>query len=227
MNHTQTILTICSLGLSALLSGDEVTLKDKSVREGTVSSMTETQLTVDGEVVQQALVSRVTFDAFEIPRSRFGVILNNGTWLSGSILDRGRKQLSFYSVIAGGVEIPMSDVTGVYYEPQDEWKPVKRVVPGVVTKAGEVVPARRIMWADQESAAVLTEEGLRKFPANTLSRVWWKSPPAAPFVVLRNGDALTEGVSFHGDHIRFTLFEQDVRLELKALESIDLKMKPE
>ena len=114
----------------------------------------------------------------------------------------------------------MSALAGVFYEPADQWRAVEEAVPGLVTRSGEVIAARRVLWADEESVALLTEAGMRRFPADTVSRVWWTRAPAREQLLLRNGDVINSAVLFQGKKIQYTLLGEERSLEWMALHTV-------
>ncbi len=197
-----------------------MTVDGRVRRGGEVTAIHPAEIVTESETFPMSAVSAVTFQRFEIPRGRAGVILQDGTRLSGGILERGREKVRFYSVTAGLLDIPMTDLAGVFYEPADAWRQAEAAIPGLVTRSGEVIAARRVLWADAESVALLTEDGVRRFPAATVSRVWWSRASAGERVRLRNGDVINSPLQFQGKQIAYTLFGEERTLEWMALEQI-------
>ena len=227
MRHTLSMLILTGCLTCSTLPGDVVQVNGAN-RTGTqVEEITETEVVLNGERLPRSGISSFHFSSVELPQGRTGILLKNGTRLSGSLLERSKKQVVFYSVTAGELDIAMTDIAGFFYEPEDEWRKKKAAIPGLMTRTGEVVPARRILWADMDSAAVLTENGLQRFPAYSVSRVWWAETKAPPFLQLRNGDILNVPVSFEGKQFRFTLLGKEHRLTLQAVRTITFTNNPD
>ena len=209
-------LTACALRVAA----DRVVVDGQARRVGEVTAVDATHVVTSSGRFPRESVSRIEFQRFEVPRARFGLVLLDGTRLSGGLLERGSEQLRFYSVTAGLLEVPMTELAGIFYEFREDWLDVEEAFPGVVTRGGEVVAARRVLWADQESVAILTEQGMRRFPANTVSRVWWSRPADGELLRLRNGDVVNGKTRFQGTTVRFALLGQEKNLDWAALKQI-------
>lgn len=193
------------------------------VRYGvTVTGIQGKNVTVRGDASPRTNVSKVKLERFPIPQGTSGVVLQDGTRLSGALLDQDRNRLVFYATSVGKLEMPVSSVAGMFYEPANKWKSADAKPPALITRSGEVVSAKRILWADTESVAVLTDDGLRKFPVSSVSRVWWSRPASGTNVLLRNGDVLNTPIQFLGQAFTFTVAGRKARLPIHAASEINL-----
>jgi hypothetical protein len=204
------------LSAASVLRADRLVVNGQ-IRKGlTVTAIDGRQVNVKGLDAPIADVDQVILEHAALPQAATGILLTDGSRLAGSMLDRNTEQVTFYSVTIGRLILPAAQVAGVFYQPAEDWRDVEVTPPALITRSGEVVQARRILWADHETAAVLTAGGLRKFPVSSVSRVLWSTPGTTATLTLRNGDVINTPLTFRGQHFSFTLGGREHRLPLKA-----------
>lgn len=211
---TSFLLVVLTAG--SVLRADRIVVNGRTRTGLTVTAINGRQVTVQGADDPIADVDQVILERAVLPRAATGILLTDGTRLAGSMLDRNAEQVIFHSVAIGRLELPADLVAGVFYQPATDWRTVEVTPPALITRSGEVIAARRILWADHETAAVLTAGGLRKFPVSTVSRVLWSTPNTTATVTLRNGDVINTPLTFRRQHISFTLGGREHRLPLEA-----------
>jgi len=211
----------CMFVFRGTAAADSVTGEENA--KGTVQSVTASEVKMkEGQSIPIAKVKKIEFDAFVVAAKESGVILKDGTKLTGILRDTPEGQV-FRSTVLGPVKLKTEDIAVIFNDSEFLGKLSEKesVPPLVIDKKGTVLPGR-IMWSDAKSTGVKTSEGLKKVLVEEISVVCYSAFKKAPSVLLRNGDIINLAREFKGESISVTLGEKKIDIPLKAIKEISL-----
>lgn len=176
---------------------DAVHLRDSTVlADVQVQSIDGTAVACAGRAaIPIATVARIRFDRFLVARRPTGVVLTDGSVLSGVLRKLGTEKAVFRSVTFGSLDLGRDQLAAVYYDPAAAEAGLDPTA-GLDEGAGELVrvDGRRlsgnVMWADAQSAGILGRDGLSRVPAAEIHCIVFAPGKPVANTVLRNGDRL-------------------------------------
>jgi hypothetical protein len=222
---TETILILFLTTVGVNLTADSVVTDSGTKNNVSVISIDKQNAVMsDKSKVPVKSIKSIEFDSFNVCSKPYGVILKDGSRISGLLVKKDKESIQFRSTTFGLIQIKKSSIAGYFYEVFSE-KQLKDipVTPAVVTKSGNIVEARKVLWADQKTAAIFSKKGMKKYKAEELSCVVVSAFPKSEKVKLRNGDVLNMNIDFSGKELKFKLDGNDKSVELKAVKKIKLK----
>ncbi len=219
------VLGMTALAVSALFRMDAVadTITGEENAKGTVQSITASEVKLkEGQAIPLAKVKKIEFDSFLVAAKESGVILKDGTKLTGIFKDSPDGQI-FRSTVLGPIKLKTEDVAVIFNDSEflDKLSSKELAAPFVIDKKGNVM-AGRIMWSDAKSTGVKTSDGLKKVPVEEISVVCYSAFKAAPAVLLRNGDIINLAREFKGDSMSVTLGDKKYDIPVKSIKEISL-----
>ena len=213
----------CLSLICTAVSADTVTGEENA--KGTVQSVTGSEVKLkEGKSLPLAKVKKIEFESSAVAAKDSGVILKDGTKLTGVFRDSPTDGQSFRSTALGILKLKTDDIAAVFYDSEFLGKLASDknlAAPLVIDRKG-VVYAGKIMWSDTKSAGVKTAEGLKKIPIEDLSVVYYSAFNPAPSVLLRNGDIINLEKEFKGESIAVTFGDRKIDIPVKAIKEINL-----
>jgi hypothetical protein len=222
------------LALLALLpprpaAADTLRLADAApLANVTVRAITATAVRYDapgapGTERPLAQVKSIQFSQPPVVAKPGGLILADGSRLSG-VLAAWLPELIFRSSLAGGrLDLPREEVAAIYYSlPQLQRSPTKPAAfPTALDLYGGGVTGR-LLWADAESAGIRGADGLKRFAAPALAAILFAPLPTAA-LRLRNGDVLNATPTCLGDSLKVKVGRTMVTVPLAAIAEIQFE----
>lgn len=197
-------MTVLLLGIR-LPATDKIILKNAS-KTAKISKMTDKTVVAGGKSIPLGNVKEIIFGASELPAKKSGVMLKNGTLLSGVIRKLDKKEISFRSTSFGLIKIPLDQVSALFYVDIDSAiKNLNKMqkFPAIMQSTGTQLTGK-ILWCDMKSAGILSTSGLKKIPSDKLGLVCYaKFNDQAP-VILRNGDKLPLPQKINGNSLTYS-----------------------
>jgi len=224
------ILLISEIAICCVspLLADVLHTKNGDVENTAVTSIRSDKVEYKLDGKRQSLplvnVSSIEFDAYSVVAKKSGIVLTDGTKLSGVI--RGASEtVAFRSTSLGRLEIPAEIVAVLYYDnsPDTEALMKKRSSPCVVERTGKVHKGK-VLWADALSAGIMTSKGLRKLGAENLAFIRFSTNAAERVCQLRNGDVLNAIASYDGSSISVLVGKRKYRVSVKAVSRLNCKL---
>ena len=195
---------------------------DTGTVTGSVQSVTANEVKFDdGKTVPVKTVRKIEFDSFAVAAKRSGIVLKEGSLLTGLIRGTG-ENLNFRSTDFGEMKIRIQSVAVIFMD-LDLWTRFadkKLNAPCLVDK-NETVYAGKIMWWDAKSAGVMTEDGLKKIPAEDIGFICYAPFIKASKIILRNGDIVNFQKEFAGNNVSFVFDDSKFAVPLKAVREIN------
>ncbi len=162
---------------------------------------------------------------FLVASKPYGIILRDGSRISGVLRDKDKDNLHFRSTTFGLIKVPKSEVAGYFY--QGVRTPVLETLPThpcVITRSGKIETVRKVLWADQMTAAVLSAKGMRKYGADELSYVVVTPFALQSAVILRNGDVLNMPIVRSEDTLTVRIGGKPYSVSPKAVRKTNLQV---
>ena len=211
---------------SATLSADSVTTSLEQRKNVNVTLIDKQNITLaDKTKISMSIVKSITFSDFMIISKPYGVILSDGSRFSGVLRKKETDHILFRSTSLKEIRIPKSSIAGFFYQGLDtiSLKSLPKNLPCVITKTNKIIPARKILWADQNSAAILGKDGMKKFKADDLAYVITSRFSLKKNIILRNGDLLNMPIDWSGKKFRIQLVGKTFNLPLTTIKKVNLK----
>ncbi len=215
------LLAIAILCSSLHLSADEIVLQNSGTAKTRILSIKGDQLSAEsGSFPTSSLIS-CSFDAFPVAAKESGIVLADGTRLSGIIRERKDGSISFRSTTFGILEMKEEEISIEYRAWKEAGYPAD-TAPCAIDVSGKVHKGR-ILWSDEKSTGVMTPEGIRKIPAPEIAAVVRRKNAAASRIVLRNGDVVNWKPDFAGSTLKFLFNGRKLETPLSSASSIKFK----
>lgn len=213
------LISLLCIG-SGLLNADQLIMKTGKKETVSITEISKTDVIADGKKVPLTNIKEIVFSASELPAKKSGVILKDGTVLSGIIRKSDKKEFVFRSTTFGTLTIPQSDVAVLYYfGVENALRNLGKVKNyPVIIEASGTEYAGKILWCDAKSAGILTAAGLKKIPAENMALLAYEKFNDKDKIVLRNGDRLQQPKEMNGSSLKFSFGE----LSIKAIKSFKL-----
>jgi hypothetical protein len=207
MKKINTNLFIIAIFMVAgILNADIILLNNGKKTSISISRITATEVLGNGKKIKLSDVKEILFAATELPAKNSGVILKNGSLLTGIIRKLDKNELSFRSTAFGLLKLPVGDIAALFFVGTETvLKNLKKVkaYPSIVETGGTEMTGK-ILWCDLKSAGILTTSGLKKVPAENLALLCYSKFNDKTKVILRNGDKLPEPQSLNGTSVKFS-----------------------
>lgn len=198
---TVVVLFVCS----EISATDKIVLKN-GVKTASITKLTKSAVMADGKSIPFNNIKEIIFSASELPAKNSGIILKNGTLISGVIRKLDKKEVSFRSTTFGLIQIPFNQVAAIFYVDTDSainYLNKMKEFPAIMQSTGTQLTGK-IMWCDMKSAGILTKSGLKKIPADKLGLVCYSKFNDKSQVVLRNGDKLPSPQQINGNLLKYS-----------------------
>ncbi len=111
--------------------------------------------------VQIPTVRACTFDKFKVADKNTGLILTDGTTLSGIVLKKENKEVYFRSTSFGILKINEEKIAAEYFNGNKDL-PELKIFPCIIDKENNRFIGK-ILWTDSNTTGIMTENGLKKF----------------------------------------------------------------
>ena len=222
LRNISILLTIST----ATLSADSVTTSLGQRENVTVALIDKQNITLaDKTKIPLNSVKSINFSNFMVISKPYGVILSDGSRFSGILRKKETDHILFRSTTLKEIMIPKSSIAGFFYQGLDtiSLKSLPKSLPCVITKTKKIIPARKILWADQNSAAILGQNGMKKFTADELAYVISSNFSPKKNITLRNGDVLNMPINWNGRKFRIPLVGKTFTLPLTTIKKVNLK----
>jgi len=210
------LLSFCLSSMADTVTGDE------SVK-GSVQSISPTEVKMkEGKSLPLAKVKKIEFDSFVVAAKESGIILKDGTRLTGIFRETPDGQV-FRSTTLGPIKLKTEDIAAIFYDSTflPRLSDKASVPPFVIDRKGNTM-AGKIMWSDTKSTGVKTSEGLKKVLIEDISIICYAAFKPAPAVLLRNGDIINLGKEFKGESMSVSLGDKKFDIPIKAIKEIIL-----
>ena len=222
LRNISILLTIST----AILSADSVTTALEQRKDVTVTLIDKYNIMLaDKTAIPMNTVKSINFSNFMVISKPYGVILRDGSRLSGVLRKKETNHILFRSTSLKEIMIPKSSIAGFFYQGLDTipLKALPRNIPCVITKTKKIIPARKILWADQNSAAILGKNGMKKFTADELAYVISSNFSPKKNIILRNGDVLNMPIDWNGKKFSMQLIGKPLTLPITTIKKVNLK----
>ena len=222
---------LAAAGLLALprLAADTVWLRSGS----TLANVTVKSLAADGvrftavpentpEPLPLDKVMKIQFAAFPVVAKPGGIVLANGSRLSG-VLRGMTPQCQFRSGALGPLELPARDVAAVYYSAV-QWRKAQAKPAGPLPLATDTMGntfTGKVLWADSTSVGIRADDRLKQLGAANLGYVQFAAFATVQQMLLRNGDVLNGPRTFEGDKVTVDLGPARGTVPLAAVAEIN------
>ncbi|MEI6425316.1 MAG: hypothetical protein WCP55_24105 [Lentisphaerota bacterium] len=213
----------CMLLFSGSVAADSVTGEENA--NGTVQSITATEVKLkEGQSIPVIKVRKIEFDSFLVAAKESGVILKDGTRLTGIFRDTPEGQV-FRSTALGPIKLKTEEIAIVFNDTEFLGKiPGKELAPPVVIDTKGNIISGKIMWADSKSTGIKTSEGLKKVPVEEISLVCYAAFKPGMSLLLRNGDIINLEREFKGESVSAKIGDRKFDIPLKSIKEINIKI---
>jgi len=220
---------ICSTILGILFSvlaasADTLTYRNRRQLSGTVIGVTATNVLLSGKPpVRVRDLSLITFAHSSVVAQSQGLLLTDGSRLSGTVHKHGKTNVTFRATSLGPLALPLAQVAAIYYT--RDFAPGSLQMPPkghilVMLKTGTAKQGK--FFASSASTLILrTKKGLKKIAVQDMAYVSFRLAARRPGIILRNGDRLNMTPSWQKSGVTFTLAKRTTTLALRALQGID------
>jgi hypothetical protein len=204
---------------------DTVILKDNRKTTGRVRGIHADRIVASkGTPIPRKDVAGVEFEAEPVVAKPDGLILPDGSVLSGVLHALDKTSLRFRSTALGPLDLPLGEVAALYFggppEKASFTSPAKGNVRVVLTTGAEF--GGDLFTASREGVLVRTSEGLEKIDFKKTRYVVFGPCRGAANLVLRNGDRIGRPVKWKGDHMLVQVADQkEITLTLEAIRSVE------
>lgn len=203
------------------ISADTIITKENSILENqTIKAIHNDVITLqDSKTLKINEIKTIKFDRFLVAAKPSGIIMKDGTKLSGIMKEMGER-IIFRSTSLGDIDLEPQEIAIVYYDPAFQTK--TDIFPSVQDKSNKFFPGK-IMWSDNKSTGVMTQEGLKKIERVNIACIHYSPLPAETEhkLLLRNGDIINLPTKFKADQVCFTIKDKEYQIPLKAVKTIN------
>ena len=217
------VIAVCAL--APVVEADTVVLNGGKTVKGTIESVDGERIKLSGgKTVPVAGVKRVEFDAGAVVAKPDGLVLRDGSVLSGVLHGLDKRSVKFRSTALGPMDLPLSEVGGLYFGEIPKAAAMKAPPKGKVRVRLKTGSTRTgvLFAASTESLIQRTDEGLAKTPFGDIRYIAFGAATPASGVVLRNGDRIGRPARWKGGHIEVRVMkEKTEKISLKAVQSAE------
>lgn len=207
--------------INAHLSADTIITKENSIFENqTIKAIHNDIITLqDSKTLKINEIKTIKFDIFLVAAKPSGIIMKDGTKLNGIIKEMGER-ITFRSTSLGDIDLDPQEIAIVYYDPAFQTK--SDIFPSVQDKSNKFFSGK-IMWSDNKSTGVMTQEGLKKIDRANIACIHYSllTSETEQKLVLRNGDIINLQAEFKADMVSFTMKNKEYQILLKAVKTIN------
>ena len=206
-------------------AADTVTVDGKPVSVEVVGVTDSHVQCREHEPIPRKDVSSIAFDRFDVVAKQQGILLRDGTRLSGVLRRTGVREVTFRSTSLGLMAIPRKNIAAATYrKPEDATADLP--APGkddVVAVLENGVRRRGSLLAWTPAGVVLrTDSGPATLSEKRLAAVVFAKVSDRTSVVLRNGDRIAFPVTWKGQSLTVNIpfAETDITLNLDAVKTV-------
>ncbi|HOK04624.1 MAG TPA: hypothetical protein P5270_01275 [Victivallales bacterium] len=199
---------------------DEIFLKEDKSIKSKILAISKNEIIIENTKIQIPAVKRCVFDAFKVASKDTGLILDDGTILSGIVLKRENKEVYLRSTSFGLLKINEEKVAAEYFNGYKDL-PALKDFPCTIDKGNNKFVGK-ILWTDSNTTGVMTESGLKKIPTPELLYIARQNFKREKKIILRNGDIINFPVEFTGGKVKFN-FANGLELQLSAISEINFE----
>jgi len=211
-------------------AADTLSSQNRTVT-GVVERITEQNIALkDGTSMGRTDEVHIVFDAGPVVAKPQGIVLIDGSVLSGVVRSVGPGEIRFRSTSLGLLALPLSRVAAMYQGAPPLTKEIRtgrNGRPRIVRRTGEDMEGD--LFAGAAGHVVLrTERGMEKVAWENLAFVALNPAQDAPALFLRNGDRIALPVRWQGTDFAVELPDnRTITLSIGALAQARLPAKPE
>ena len=192
------LFCICLVLPAFLTRADTLLVANKKI-EATVVAVTASDVVLsDKRTVSTKKIQRLVFDHTPVVAQSQGLVLPDGSRLSGTLHELGVDGIRFRSTSLGPLSLTHADVAAVYFTgdftPADLRSPPKGQV-AVVLKT-RAVKQGELFMSSATLVVLRTKDGLDKTPLEEILCICMGKAATATRIVLRNGDCLNMPVEW-------------------------------
>ena len=182
---------------------DTVVLKDKRKGRSKITGIYADRVVTAGKkALPRKSILRIDFSAEPVVAKPDGIVLKDGSVLSGVFHKVTRESVRFRSTSLGPLELPFSRVSAFYFgkRPEKQIQAPAKGSAAVHLQTGKVIEGRMFAVSD-ESILIREKEGLRKALFKDTVLVRFSASEKMPSIVLRNGERIGIPVAGKGKTI--------------------------
>jgi len=199
---------------------DEIFLKENKNINSKILAISKNDIILENIKVQIPTVRACTFDKFKVAAKNTGLILTDGTTLSGIVLKKENKEVYFRSTSFGILKINEEKIAAEYFNGNKDLPELKNF-PCIIDKENNRFIGK-ILWTDSNTTGIMTENGLKKIPTSELLYIIRKNFKSEKRITLRNGDIVNFPAEFVGEKVKFDFIDV-LELPLSAISEINFE----
>ena len=206
------VATVLTLTTSFLLA-DQIVLKNGKNFTTLVSGINASEVKTEKKNFLIKDIKRVVFSSADIPAKKSGIILKDGTLLTGVIRKSDKKELQFRSTTFGLITVSLQEIAVIFQDgSRNVLKKLKtiKIIPAVIKADGSELNGK-ILWNDLTSVGILGSNGLKKVPYDKIAIISYSKFSDKVEFILRNGDQLQKSLDKKDNKIKFKFGELSLR----------------
>lgn len=159
----------------------------------------------------------IAADVFPVPAKSTGVVLKDGTRLSGVLRKHTKESTLVRTTSLGLLEFKRSEIAALFFADDFAKRVVRSMKDPVVIKRDGAVLSGKILWVTDASTGIKTKDGLKRINASDMAALYYAPFPSVKKLVLRNGDVINAQVDYKDTHVEVTIGGVTRKLSLRAI----------
>jgi hypothetical protein len=225
--------TVSRLGAAAIVfatvlcraPADRLHLKDKRTARGRIREVHNDRLvTAKGNAVPLKLLARLDFDAEPVVAKPDGLVLTDGSVLSGTVHRLDKTTVRFRSTALGPLALPLPQVSALYFGGAPDKQSFKAPPKGQVRVTLRTGAQRTgaFFTASRQSMLIRTSDGMEKIDFQKARYVVFAPCRRSAPLTLRNGDRIGRPLDWKGRRVVVQVDDKTkVTLKLEAVRTIE------